>query len=84
MEKADEILEIVSFLKDRMATKEDIGELAGRMDSMDERMATKEDLAELKAELKRDIHGLGNQLDNELDKRKALEVRVDTLERNNV
>jgi predicted RNase H-like nuclease (RuvC/YqgF family) len=59
---------------------EQIKELTEVVFFMKDRMATKEDLDLVKAELKRDIHGLGNRLDDELDKRKALEVRVGKLE----
>ena len=59
-----EILEAVIFIKDKMATKDELAS----------------GLADLKIELKRDIHGIHNRLDDELDKRKTLEVRVSRLE----
>lgn len=65
--KSDEILEVVLFLKEQII-------------DVQEHMVTKEDLSGLEIELKRDIHGLGNRLDDELGKRKVLEMRVKRLE----
>lgn len=82
MDKADEILEVVSFMKKRMVTKDELATLEERMATkedltvLEEQMATKEGLA--RVELK--VDGVINRLDDELDKRKVLEVRVGRLE----
>ena len=55
--KLDELADVVLFIKDRMATKEDLKTLESR------------------------LGGIENRLDDELDKRTALDVRVSKLER---
>lgn len=88
-QKIKDILEIVLFLKDRMVSvegrltgvEEKLTGVEGRLTGVEERLTGVEEKLELtRMELKRDIHGLVNRLDNELDKRKALEVRVGRLE----
>jgi len=77
-----DILETVNFIKDNMATKEDLAELKNelseRIDTVEERLNNKIDGAE--ARLSQRIDGLGSRIDYELDKRKVLEVKVAKLE----
>lgn len=81
MDRADEIFEVVSFIKDRIVTLEErVGTVEERVGTIEERMVTKEALARTESSLKNDIRGLGNRLDDELDKRKVLDVRVGKIE----
>ena len=66
-----EVLEIVNFIKDRMATKDDVEQLQGEL---------KQDIDDTRAEIRSKIDGLHRRLDEELDKRKVLEVKVLNLE----
>ena len=63
-----------------MDNMDDIKEILETVIFIKNKMATKEELADVKAELKSDIQGIHNRLDDELDKRKILEVRVSRLE----
>lgn len=66
----ESLIETVSFIKDNMVTKDDIAD-----------MATKDDLASVDQRLGQRIGSISNRLDQELDKRKQIEVRVSRLER---
>ena len=62
-----EILEIVQFLKDNMASKDDLERFATKDDL--ERFATKDDLEQIKSELMNHVDGfigLHQKLDTEL------------------
>lgn len=86
MEKdTKEILEIVTFMRDRMATKEDLAELEGRMntrmDGIEDRMATKEDLSELESRMatKDDIRAVRADIKGLDDRLVIVEEKVDNL-----
>lgn len=70
------LIETVGFIKDHMVTKEEFAELKTEI---------RNDLSEtedrLHAEIVSKVGGMGHRLDEELDKRKLIEVRVTTLER---
>lgn len=69
--RVDEILEVVLFMKEHIIRIEDrLGVIEQRLDSIESRTG----------KVERDVHGLYNRLDDELDKRKVLEVRVGRLE----
>ncbi|MBI5456370.1 hypothetical protein HY969_01385 [Candidatus Kaiserbacteria bacterium] len=76
-DKIDQVLEVVEFIKDRMVTKSELKEDLGNF-------ATKEDLKETEERLTQAINskndGAHRRLDQEVDKRKLLEVRVSKLE----
>ena len=62
--------ELLEFLKDNVATKEDLKALEVRMESVESKMATKEDLEQLatKAELQEGLDNLETKLSKRLDR----------------
>lgn len=70
----EEILEIVTFMKDNMATKTELQELASDVGEL------KKDMKEVKEKITAVERSLTNRLDNELDKRGHLEARITKLE----
>ena len=68
-DEAKEILETVNFIKDRMATKDDLQEVQKELKDNIRRVEMK-------------VEGVDKRLDYELDKRKTLEVRVANVEQN--
>jgi hypothetical protein len=65
--KIDDLTDVVIFIKDRMATKEELREV-------EERLGNRIIAVEGK------VDGVYNLIDQEVDKRKALEVRTTKLE----
>jgi hypothetical protein len=74
MSEVQEILDIVVFMRDRMATKDDLAELESRMASkmdladLERRMATKDDISSVRA----DIRSLSDRVE-------VVETKVDNL-----
>lgn len=64
----DEILEVVIHIKDVMATKEEL-------------MEVKKELSNQIFAIEGKLGGINNRIDNEVDHRKVMNVRVDKLEK---
>jgi hypothetical protein len=69
-----DLLEAVNFIKDHMATKDDIADIKSTM-------ATKDEITRLDAKIDRLDTKLTKFEESEIDKRKQLEVRVTTIEK---
>ena len=79
--KLDDLTEVVVFIKDRMATKEDLIQVEKRLDKRIDGVENRLDKVDGRldrVEIKLD--GIDRRLDDELDKRKQLEVRTAKLE----
>jgi len=80
-----EILEIVNFIKDNVATKEDLKDFATKEDLKD--FATKNDLSDMKEKIREDfsllqtsVDRLVKRMDDYFSETKALQAKTERLE----